>query len=120
MLELEEKNDVDPLCPACSEKLKRVWYQELRGLIGKRYIYFCPHCRKVIGPGEREGGACKGIDGSIGSSSGPRATRPESWGTAEGCFRRHLLPLRYPPGEPRVVFSESQFGKPSHTRTVLS
>ena len=36
MIKLEQKDDVDPLCPHCSEKLQEVWHRELSGLFGKR------------------------------------------------------------------------------------
>ena len=42
MLNVQEKNDVNPLCPHCGEILQAIYYQELRGAFGRRYIYFCP------------------------------------------------------------------------------
>jgi hypothetical protein len=27
----------------------------LRGFLGRRYLYFCPHCRKVLGVSHRKG-----------------------------------------------------------------
>jgi uncharacterized protein with PIN domain len=55
MLELERKEEVDPVCPHCSDALKKMWFQELSGMLGKRYVYLCPHCRKVLGVSHRKG-----------------------------------------------------------------
>ena len=55
MIELERKDDVAPICPHCNAKLTTVWHQELGGFFGKRYVYFCPHCKKVLGVSHRKG-----------------------------------------------------------------
>jgi len=55
MLATERREDVVPVCPHCSESLRTVWYQELAGILGKRYLYFCPACRKVLGVTHRKG-----------------------------------------------------------------
>ena len=55
MVELEIKNDVEPICPHCSTELRTVWMRELTSFLGKRYIYFCSHCRKIIGISHRKG-----------------------------------------------------------------
>lgn len=55
MIELEQKDDVDPVCPHCEERLQRVWCRELKGFLGKRYVYFCANCRKVLGVSHRKG-----------------------------------------------------------------
>jgi uncharacterized protein with PIN domain len=55
MVSLESAEDVRPLCPHCERELEKVWMQELRGLLGRRYLYFCPHCRKVLGVSHRKG-----------------------------------------------------------------
>jgi hypothetical protein len=55
MLELERKEDVKPICPHCQQQLTAMWHQELRGAFGRRYIYFCPHCKKVLGVSHRKG-----------------------------------------------------------------
>ena len=47
--------DRDPLCPHCEKKLKTLWYRELRCLLGKRYLYFCPSCNKCLGISHRKG-----------------------------------------------------------------
>jgi hypothetical protein len=55
MLSVEEKNDVYPICPHCNIQLMRIWYRILQSTFGKRYIYFCPECRKVLGISHRKG-----------------------------------------------------------------
>lgn len=55
MIELKQQNDIDPLCPHCSEALREVWFRELRGFLGRRYVYFCAACRKALGVSHRKG-----------------------------------------------------------------
>jgi len=55
MLQVREKNDVTPLCPHCSESVGELWFRELRGTFGRRYVYFCANCRKVLGVSHRKG-----------------------------------------------------------------
>lgn len=55
MISLKEKNDVQPLRPHCSEPLDEMWFRELSGLLGKRYVYFYARCRKVLGISHRKG-----------------------------------------------------------------
>ncbi len=55
MIELKEKNDVKPICPHCNEPLEELWFSELRGIFGRRYVYFCAKCRKVLGVSHRKG-----------------------------------------------------------------
>jgi uncharacterized protein with PIN domain len=55
MIESIEKNDVTPICPHCNESLNTVWYRPMKSLFGKRYIYFCSNCRKVLGISHRKG-----------------------------------------------------------------
>jgi hypothetical protein len=43
------------MCPHCSSQLRTVWYQQLGGIMGKRFLYFCGACRKVIGISHRKG-----------------------------------------------------------------
>lgn len=55
MIALEEKNDTAPICPHCSEPVREIWFRQLRSLLGRRYLYFCSHCRKVLGISHRKG-----------------------------------------------------------------
>lgn len=55
MITSEEKNDVSPICPHCKAEVKKVWYQQIESFLGKRYLYFCPSCRAVLGVTHRKG-----------------------------------------------------------------
>ena len=55
MLKLEERVDVFPICPHCSKELMTVWMRQIRSMLGRRYVYFCPNYRKVLGVTHRKG-----------------------------------------------------------------
>lgn len=55
MISTTEKNNVQPLCPNCKAEITTVWFQHVSGMLGRRYIYFCPHCRSVLGVSHRKG-----------------------------------------------------------------
>ena len=55
MIELKEKSQVAPICPHCEESLEEMWFRELRSGLGRRYVYFCARCRKVLGVSHRKG-----------------------------------------------------------------
>lgn len=55
MIQVKEKNDVTPVCPHCTQPVHEVWFRELRGVFGKRYVYFCAACKKVLGVSHRKG-----------------------------------------------------------------
>jgi DNA-directed RNA polymerase subunit RPC12/RpoP len=55
VIELKEKTDVRPSCPHCSEQLDELWFQELKGFLGRRYVYFCGRCQKILGVSHRKG-----------------------------------------------------------------
>jgi uncharacterized protein with PIN domain len=55
MIVHKAKTDVFPICPNCSGELREIWSRELRGMLGRRYIYFCPKCLKVLGVTHRKG-----------------------------------------------------------------
>ncbi len=55
MFPSEQREDVNPICPHCSKELTKVWFREVETFFGKRYIYFCPDCRKVLGISHRKG-----------------------------------------------------------------
>ena len=48
---LIDRPDIAPLCPHCSRDLHEV-YRRGTGVAlgqGRTLVYFCPHCRKVLG-----------------------------------------------------------------------
>ena len=55
MIQLTQREDVDPLCPHCEKPLKSIWFRELSGALGRRYVYFCAACRKSLGVSHRKG-----------------------------------------------------------------
>ena len=55
MIQTEERNDVTPLCPHCEAPVGTVHYRQLAGLLGRRYVYFCARCTKVLGMSHRKG-----------------------------------------------------------------
>ncbi len=55
MIEIEEKTDSSPMCPFCKVEVKKVFYQKMAGFFGKRYIYFCEHCKSILGVSHRKG-----------------------------------------------------------------
>ena len=55
MITLSQKEDVKPICPHCEKPVDEIWFRELRGTFGKRYIYFCAKCRKILGVSHRKG-----------------------------------------------------------------
>lgn len=55
MIELERRDDIRPLRPHCLSEVRTLWFQRLKGAVGKRYVYFCGICRKVLGLSHRKG-----------------------------------------------------------------
>jgi uncharacterized protein with PIN domain len=55
MIELEKRDEARPVCPHCENELRKIWFQRLKNPLGKRYLYFCPTCRKVLGVSHRKG-----------------------------------------------------------------
>jgi hypothetical protein len=55
MITCEEKYDEQPLCPHCKLEITQVWCRQISSFLGKRYIYFCPSCRSVLGVSHRKG-----------------------------------------------------------------
>ena len=54
-MELERKDDIQPICPHCKAELAKLWFRELLGFLGKRFVYFCPQCRSCLGVSHRKG-----------------------------------------------------------------
>lgn len=55
MINIVEKNNVSPVCPHCKANLTDIFTQQIYGIFGKRYIYFCPNCKAVLGVSHRKG-----------------------------------------------------------------
>jgi len=55
MIECIERDDVSPICPHCNASLTAVLCRQVRSFLGRRYIYFCTECKKVLGVSHRKG-----------------------------------------------------------------
>ena len=55
MIESKEVEQVLPVCPHCTEHLREIWFRRLRSVLGRRDVYFCPRCHKVLGVSNRKG-----------------------------------------------------------------
>jgi hypothetical protein len=55
MIAAERKEDVAPVCPHCKTELNVLWFRQIRGFLGRRYLYFCSHCRSCLGVSHRKG-----------------------------------------------------------------
>lgn len=55
MIQLEERQDVTPVCPHCEHDVRTMHYQLLSRFLGRRYVYFCASCRKVLSVSHRKG-----------------------------------------------------------------
>lgn len=55
MINAQETTTEFPVCPYCEKEVHNVLVREISGIFGKRYIYFCAHCKKVLGVSHRKG-----------------------------------------------------------------
>jgi len=44
-----------PICPWCKHDIETVNYAQIQSTFGKRYLYYCPHCRATLGVSHRKG-----------------------------------------------------------------
>jgi uncharacterized protein with PIN domain len=54
-MELIETSSEKPICPHCEKPITRVLASKLKSKFGVRFLYFCSHCRKVLGVSHRKG-----------------------------------------------------------------
>jgi predicted SprT family Zn-dependent metalloprotease len=52
---VDEESRLEPICPHCETTLRTVATRRLTGMLGKRYVYYCGHCAKVLGVTHRKG-----------------------------------------------------------------
>ena len=52
-----KREDQLPVCPHCQADLNQINFRTkgLGWIEGKNVVYFCPHCRKVLGLSHRKG-----------------------------------------------------------------
>ncbi len=55
MIDSIEKEDMIPICPHCSAPVATLGLRRVQSILGKRYIYFCLNCKKVLGVSHRKG-----------------------------------------------------------------
>jgi len=55
MIQTEDAQTINPICPHCNLEINKVLTQELVVTFGRSFIYFCPHCKKVLGTSLRKG-----------------------------------------------------------------
>jgi len=64
MIELEDVPDElsyqrgdpkNPKCPHCSEEISKIYMREIKSVLGRRYLYYCSLCMKVLGISHRKG-----------------------------------------------------------------
>lgn len=54
-MNIEERNDVTPICPHCEQAVTNINYRLLSAFLGRRYVYFCGGCKKILGVSHRKG-----------------------------------------------------------------
>ena len=54
-MEIIETTTESPICPHCEKPLTRLMASKIRSRLGVRFVYFCSHCRKVLGVSHRKG-----------------------------------------------------------------
>lgn len=55
MLTATQRKDIAPLCPHCSEAITEVYFRDLPSSLGRRFLYFCSNCHKVLGVSDKKG-----------------------------------------------------------------
>lgn len=45
----------DPICPFCETTIETIYTREIRSYLGRRYLYYCSQCKKVLGISHRKG-----------------------------------------------------------------
>lgn len=55
MITVEETTSVLPICPHCENEVVKIMATEMISTFGKRYVYFCSKCKKVLGVSHRKG-----------------------------------------------------------------
>jgi uncharacterized protein with PIN domain len=55
MIAIEERAMTPPVCPHCKEPLSRIVRTRIQEMLGKAYLWSCPHCRSVLGVTHRKG-----------------------------------------------------------------
>ena len=54
-IQINEKPRESPVCPHCDKEIRMLNSKKIKSIFGVRWIYFCAHCRKVLGVSQRKG-----------------------------------------------------------------
>jgi predicted SprT family Zn-dependent metalloprotease len=54
-MEILETTTETPICPHCEKHIDRVYARKAQSKLGVRFLYFCGHCKKVLGVSHRKG-----------------------------------------------------------------
>ncbi len=54
-IRIREDSGKTPLCPHCEKEISTLNARRIKSPLGVRFIYFCDHCRKVLGVSHRKG-----------------------------------------------------------------
>lgn len=55
MIPAHETTDAVPLCPHCEAPQRSLLARAVHSTFGRRYVYFCAACKKVLGVSHRKG-----------------------------------------------------------------
>lgn len=55
MIAIEDNFEKNPICPFCTTEINKLYTREIRSFLGRRYLYYCSHCLKVLGLSHRKG-----------------------------------------------------------------
>lgn len=55
MIRAKETDSVVPVCPHCEKEVKNILVTAISSTFGKRYAYYCEHCKKIFGVSHRKG-----------------------------------------------------------------
>jgi len=45
----------NPLCPFCESEIQTIYMREIKSYLGRRYLYYCANCLKILGISHRKG-----------------------------------------------------------------
>lgn len=54
-IRIEENTTRTPICPHCEREVTNLSARKVQSPWGVRFLYFCSHCRKVLGVSHRKG-----------------------------------------------------------------
>ena len=54
-MKVNESTSETPICPHCEKPLDTLSARKVRSRMGVRFVYFCAHCKKMLGVSHRKG-----------------------------------------------------------------